>query len=619
MENSSTLPLGHRIKEYSLEGILGQGGFGIVYRGIHTQLREEVVIKELLPSELAGRNGSQVVAFGASKAQIFDDCLNRFVEEGRTLRKLQHKNVVSCRDLFSANGTVYLVMDYEDGMPLDNLISQIEHQDKQYNEEELLHFLIPLAEGIAYIHSKGVLHRDIKPANVYIRRCDGSPVLLDFGSAKQNYAESTQSKAPYTEFYAPLEQIEGGGEAKASIDIYAFGALMYRLITGVVGPKAETRAMAIVYGKPDPLEKTVPWKAQMSKELCLLVDQCLAFKPSERPATMVEVLRVLKRTKGNDRSDDEYQPKVKRQIKYKDFDRIRGDVHAALGASGRIHSKDRARIYLKAASFGFNKVDVENYIASVEKNYLEQKNASETAARKESDDEIGNKSDVISKIKGNSINKWGVPPRELDGIKTPEEKKSIKTPEEKKSINWVFVLSFVILIFFVYGAWVFEPNYKVEQVEQLERYRVAFQVSPKVSSVKVYNRNTYKSTTVGHGSSWFEKGDYKITVSASGHEDEVRYVSVYQNSTLKFDLNKVVKIEPKKIKHASNDIKAVKWFRKSANQGNARAQYNLASMYEKGRGVDKDMKEAVRWYVESAKQGNEDAQSKLKAMGKSWN
>ncbi|WP_418642377.1 protein kinase domain-containing protein [Vibrio chaetopteri] len=693
MENSSTLPLGHRIKEYSLEGILGQGGFGIVYRGIHTQLREEVVIKELLPSELAGRNGSQVVAFGASKAQIFDDCMGRFVEEGRTLRKLQHKNIVSCRDLFTANGTAYLVMDYEDGMPLDSLTRQIEQQDKQYTEEELLHFLIPLAEGIAYIHSKGVLHRDIKPANVYIRRSDGSPVLLDFGSAKQNYAETTQSKAPFTEFYAPLEQIEGGGEAKASIDIYAFGGLMYRLITGGVGPKAETRAMAIVYGKPDPLGETKPWNVQISKELCLLVDKCLSFKPSDRPATMLDVIEVLKRIKSADINYHEHQPNNKRKIDYKKFDRIRRDVRLALVKSGRVESQDRARIYLKAASFGFHKSDIEEYISSEEKIYFEQKGSVELRKEKVDDKDVDDKSVILpsnskrkfevfskgrevvvvdsadkyrrafvnklysngykcfdsvvaksedealykvkvkQKIKVDSTNEQKAPNHKHEkssirrriGVKNQDScSESYESDKDsglaKKSLNIFYLF---IFIFFVYGLWAYKPGdrgYEPDnKVTKVQRYQIEFRVYPKISSVEVYNQTTKKSFSVGHGSSWLVKGDYKITVSARGYDSEVRYLNVYSDNLFVLSLNKKVEVKPKKNKHAESDIKAVKWFRKSADQGNAKAQYNLASMYEQGRGVDKDMTEAVRWYVKSAKQGNKDAQSKLKTMGKSWN
>jgi formylglycine-generating enzyme required for sulfatase activity len=289
-----SLAVGTLVNQYVLLAELGQGGFGVVYKAKHSFLHEDVVVKEFLPMEFAWRQGNTVTPHGDTKAKLFDDFLERFLTEGRTLVKLRHPNVVRCRDLFTANGTAYLVMDFEDGLPLDSLVTSLEAQGGRYTELELLHFLMPLAEGLSYIHSQGVLHRDIKPANVFIRRKDGSPVIIDFGAAKQNFAKVSQSQAPYTEFYAPLEQIEGGGEAKATIDIYAFGALMYRLVTGQIGAKAESRAMALAFQKPDALTPAVELaKERYREEFLSLIDKCLAFDANQRPQQMSEVLGVL--------------------------------------------------------------------------------------------------------------------------------------------------------------------------------------------------------------------------------------------------------------------------------------------------------------------------------------
>jgi formylglycine-generating enzyme required for sulfatase activity len=293
-EHVLALPVGFELNHYSLETVLGQGGFGVVYKAHHLLLDELVVVKEFLPNELATRQGHSVVPQGTSKQVVYQDCLQRFLTEGRTLVKLRHPNVVRCRDLFTANGTAYLVMDFEDGLPLDSLVTSLEAQGGRYTELELLHFLIPLTEGLSYIHSQGVLHRDIKPANVFIRRKDGSPVIIDFGAAKQNFAKVSQSQVPYTEFYAPLEQIEGGGEAKATIDIHAFGALMYRLVTGQIGAKAESRAMALAFQKPDTLMPALELaKGRYREEFLSLIDKCLAFDANQRPQQMSEVLKCL--------------------------------------------------------------------------------------------------------------------------------------------------------------------------------------------------------------------------------------------------------------------------------------------------------------------------------------
>ncbi|MBU2113003.1 MAG: SUMF1/EgtB/PvdO family nonheme iron enzyme [Gammaproteobacteria bacterium] len=356
-DNLNALPLGTELNHYVIEAVLGSGGFGIVYKAHHAHLDEQVVIKEFLPVELAGRHGNTVAPHGTSKQEVYSECLRRFMEEGRTLVKLRHPNVVRCRDLFTANGTAYLVMDFEDGLPLDELVRSLEVQGSRYTEQQLLHFLLPLADGLAYIHSQGVLHRDIKPANVFIRRSDGSPVIIDFGAAKQNFALASQSQAPFTEFYAPLEQIEGGGEAKPTVDIHAFGALMYRLATGQMGPKAEARAMALVYGKPDPLQPAALLaQGQYSQAFLTTIDQCLAFRADQRPQTMRELVQRL--------AQQESQPQTAQsqpQVMLSALD----DLIALAGADSVINDTEMTMLLNKASSLGIGKDKAQQYIVQL--------------------------------------------------------------------------------------------------------------------------------------------------------------------------------------------------------------------------------------------------------------
>lgn len=286
----SALRPGTRLNQYLIEHVLGQGGFGIVYRARHEHLEESVVIKEFLPTEVALRHEDRVQAISSARQAPYSEGLARFIAEGRTLVKLRHPNIVRCRDLFLANDTAYLVMDFEDGLPLDVLIAELEAGGQRYSETQLLHFLFPIADGLDYIHNQGVLHRDIKPGNIFIRRSDGSPVIIDFGAAKQDFAVASQSQAPYTDFYAPLDQIEGSGAASPTIDVHAFGALMYRIVTQQHGPRAQVRASALISGKPDPLVPASEIaRGEYSERLLKLIDQCLAFKNTERPQSMAEV------------------------------------------------------------------------------------------------------------------------------------------------------------------------------------------------------------------------------------------------------------------------------------------------------------------------------------------
>ena len=224
------LPVGRVLSDYRIEGILGQGGFGITYLAIDTNLGRKVAVKEYYPREFAVRDGTLTIrATGnAEDRETFKWGLTRFLEEARILARFEHPNIVAVRRFFEANGTAYLVMDYCDGEPLDEVIKR----NGPLSKEQLERILLPLLDGLEEIHGTNFLHRDIKPANIFIRR-DGSPVLLDFGAARQetgNHSRSVTSLA--TAGYAAVEQYSTRGKQGPWTDIYGLGATLYRAVTG---------------------------------------------------------------------------------------------------------------------------------------------------------------------------------------------------------------------------------------------------------------------------------------------------------------------------------------------------------------------------------------------------
>ena len=130
-------------------------------------------------------------------------------------------------------------MDFEDGLPLDTFLARCKAQGQPLKESELRHLLRPLLEGLATVHAEDVLHRDIKLGNVFVRRRDGQPVLLDFGAAKEDFSKHSRSRAPHMPGYAAPEQVEDEGHLGPWTDVYAVGALMWRVVTGSVPPKVE--------------------------------------------------------------------------------------------------------------------------------------------------------------------------------------------------------------------------------------------------------------------------------------------------------------------------------------------------------------------------------------------
>ena len=291
------------LRDYTIEGVLGSGGFGIVYRARHNELGHIVAIKEYLPAELAVREGTTVYPRSSERSGEYEDCLERFREEAKALVNFQsHPSVVSCREFFRCNGTAYLVMDYEDGLSLSEVLRAREAEGRPFEEADLLAVMEPLLEGLKWIHDAGVLHRDIKPANILLRRRDERPVLIDFGAAKQATAVHSKSSAPFTEGYAAIEQVAAEGSLGPWTDLYAVGAVMWRMVAGGSPPwsppnpvKVESRAHAVVRGSRDPMPPARELGAgRFSERVLAAIDRCLKLHERERFLECGELLKQLK-------------------------------------------------------------------------------------------------------------------------------------------------------------------------------------------------------------------------------------------------------------------------------------------------------------------------------------
>jgi len=227
-----------QLHEYRIEQVLGAGGFGTTYLARDTHLEKPVAIKEYFPSELAMRAAEGRVQPATSQRDAdYRWGLDRFLQEARTLAKFSHPNIVRVLRYFEAHGTAYMVMDYERGEPLKNLMVL----NTRLPEAELRRLLAPLLDGLRVVHAAGFLHRDIKPDNIFVRT-DGTPVLIDFGSARNALGGETRSlTAILTPGYAPPEQYSSDSRQGPWTDLYALGGVLYRAVTGVHPPDAVTR------------------------------------------------------------------------------------------------------------------------------------------------------------------------------------------------------------------------------------------------------------------------------------------------------------------------------------------------------------------------------------------
>jgi len=281
------LPPGTMLEEYRIEAVLGKGGFGITYLAIDVRLQMRVAIKELLPSQFATRlNGLKVEAMTSHLEQSYLWAVRRFEEEARVLGRLSHPNIVRILRSFPLNNTVYLVMEYIEGVSLKQHLSDTGCLDESRSVE----LLRPLLIGLQYVHAQGLLHRDVKPDNIFLTR-EGRVVLLDFGSARQDIGQSVSRTTLISKGYSPFEQYSSRGKQGPWTDIYALAATTVFMLVGRALRDATDR-----YANPEPagwLKKDLGSSA--SAQFSSALEHALAPVVNDRPQSITdwhqEVLR----------------------------------------------------------------------------------------------------------------------------------------------------------------------------------------------------------------------------------------------------------------------------------------------------------------------------------------
>lgn len=281
------LESGYNLLWYRIGRVLGRGAFGITYLAEDVNLERPVAIKEYFPSQYCVRDKHGAVSpLSDEAATDYNWGMERFLAEARTLAQFEHPNIVRVMNVFEENGTAFMVMHYEVGTSLSQLLKR----RRTLGERDLVQLTVPLLDGLEKIHAEGFIHRDIKPANIYLRT-GGSPVLLDFGSARQSMQEQTLTLTSLVSpGFAPIEQYTSKGERQGPwTDIYGFGATLYRAITGVVPLPAVDRSAAISNGNPDQLAAARTLISEpYSEHLLEAIDHALAFRIQDRPQSIAE-------------------------------------------------------------------------------------------------------------------------------------------------------------------------------------------------------------------------------------------------------------------------------------------------------------------------------------------
>lgn len=279
--NAIALPEGFVLKEYTIESVLGTGGFGITYLAYDNHLQCKVAIKEYLPSELATRTPDHhVVPRTSNDADSYQEGLARFLSETRVLAGFRHPHIVRVNRFFETNNTAYMVMDYEQGQSLRDWVKVHGPADKN----QLRRMFLGLLDGMELMHKAGTIHRDIKPHNIYVRDSDSSLVLLDFGAARQSTSQVSRSMTSMvTPGYAPFEQYHSHGEQGPWSDLYALGGVLYWLVTGHKPMEAPARVKEDCM--PAASEVAV---GRYSEGFLRMIDWAMSMDERERPQSVAE-------------------------------------------------------------------------------------------------------------------------------------------------------------------------------------------------------------------------------------------------------------------------------------------------------------------------------------------
>ena len=285
---ASALPIGEILKEYVITGIIGEGGFGIVYAAQDTLLQRNVAIKEYMPAAIANRLAStQITLRSVRHQQAFDAGMQGFIDESRLLAQFKHPALVEILRFWEANGTAYMVMPHYSGKTLRNLLRL---DRNACSEAWLKSILSPILDATELLHSNNIFHRDIAPDNIVIQD-NGQPVLLDLGSARRVIAGMQSALTVVVKpGYAPIEQYtdDTTNEQGPWTDIYALGAVLYFSITGSA-PSASVSRMMRDNLKP----LTSDDFPQFSDKFLAAVNRALQLRPSDRFQSVAEFREAL--------------------------------------------------------------------------------------------------------------------------------------------------------------------------------------------------------------------------------------------------------------------------------------------------------------------------------------
>ena len=281
--SAHTLPEGTRLRDFEINGLIGEGGFGIVYLAYDHSLGRRVAIKEYMPASMASRGHASIAVVVKSQRheETFRLGLKSFVNEARLLARFDHPALVKVYRFWEENGTAYMVMPYYQGPTLKHTLAEL---GRTPTEAELRGWLGPLLDALAVMHEANCFHRDIAPDNILLT--SSGPLLLDFGAARHVIGDMTHALTVVLKpGFAPIEQY---GEVPtltqgAWTDLYALASVVYAAVTGKAPISAVERLMDDRHVALAQFIERQHLEDRFSESFVLAVDAALHLRPRDRP------------------------------------------------------------------------------------------------------------------------------------------------------------------------------------------------------------------------------------------------------------------------------------------------------------------------------------------------
>lgn len=294
------LPNGYLLQngKYRLTHVVGQGGFGITYRGVwYTEVRGSlgtvktevpICVKEYFFKDYCYREpGSQAVKVHSETGKaLFDKFKEKLIKEAKILSEVHHPHIVNVLEVFEENNTAYIAMEYIAGSSLKAILER----DGILPEARVLKYVRQIGEALCFVHEKSILHLDIKPSNILIDQ-KGNAYLIDFGVSKRydiGEEETSTTMLTLSKGFAAIEQYDSEGISVFSPhpDVYSLGATMYNLLTGTIPTESILRATR-------PLKKPTDINPAISATTEAVILRAMQVVPEDRFATVAEMLAAL--------------------------------------------------------------------------------------------------------------------------------------------------------------------------------------------------------------------------------------------------------------------------------------------------------------------------------------